>query len=835
MHPLRPGFNPLTAGLHQPAPAPGPGWVSFDDGPSVGAAPAFPAPQPQLAQAPMTSGMPGQVPGILPPAAGGLGTATSFSPLTTAANKSTFPTFAALHASIAQPQTAAATTQPAIHPFSGLPAAAPVVVKPAAVGGSGAAVHANPFAASANPQGATAAARSNDPFASLAMSQPPARPPPMGASSSRRHVTDPFAAAEAPPAFPTFAAIHGQAPPPPQPHSALTPQPASTGSPSPLPVFPAFAAAPHLPPQGAALAAGPPASNVQQPASVDAASFDAFVSSALRPVPAPLAPVGAAAAAVVTPPPPPPAYTAALSMSPAAGTGPAPPPPPTYDDAVGISTLPLPPPPAYTDALAMPEAPSLGVDGSGVLTPPLPPPGYDEARVMPSADSSGALPNDVSLTGLVQGRPLPGARAQGPSGLAMGSLGSAVVSSGAEENWASFGSEVHAAPHLTRQMTHATAAVAEVPLPRPPPTATFGPGGAALMHSGGVHLSHAVPPPPPPMAPPPLPKQVTIEVRLAPLKPKEAALPVRLVAGMGNVFAAPGGEGVSALQWMLWPLQPPAGAGGSGPHGPVVDGALPLAYQMPAGGKQARDDGGSARAGDKQAVEDWDSAPAAMLFVPPSCEAAVTCMLLDEQSGSLWTGGCGRSWRWGYAGCRAINAALASWQRVCSAGGSTNAWAALLLLAQATRMARLRAGASCRAALRSTSTTGRCALAARNAPEWTERATSSGVCTACRVRYLASSPYTTVNLSALLLLSVQAHAYGKVTSLVLTPWGELWTASSSGSVRAWQYLAAIPGARSGQRAGCGILLRSTTTATRGALYACTATYLKLWHACDTAV
>eukprot|EP00198_Chlamydomonas_reinhardtii_P003714 XP_001693050.1 inositol polyphosphate phosphatase [Chlamydomonas reinhardtii] len=288
----------------------------------------------------------------------------------------------------------------------------------------------------------------------------------------------------------------------------------------------------------------------------------------------------------------------------------------------------------------MPEAPSLGVDGSGVLTPPLPPPGYDEARVMPSADSSGALPNDVSLTGLVQGRPLPGARAQGPSGLAMGSLGSAVVSSGAEENWASFGSEVHAAPHLTRQMTHATAAVAEVPLPRPPPTATFGPGGAALMHSGGVHLSHAVPPPPPPMAPPPLPKQVTIEVRLAPLKPKEAALPVRLVAGMGNVFAAPGGEGVSALQWMLWPLQPPAGAGGSGPHGPVVDGALPLAYQMPAGGKQARDDGGSARAGDKQAVEDWDSAPAAMLFVPPSCEAAVTCMLLDEQSGSLWTGTC---------------------------------------------------------------------------------------------------------------------------------------------------------------------------------------------------
>ncbi|KAG2438703.1 hypothetical protein HXX76_005249 [Chlamydomonas incerta] len=632
------------------------------------------------------------MPGISPPAAGGLGGGTPYSPLTTAANKSTFPTFAALHAGSAPAPPVAATNQPVANPFTsgGLPAA------PAAAPG----VHANPFSASVNPHGATGAARSSDPFADLAIKPPPPRPPPMGTSTSRRHVTDPFAAAEvtpvmeaAAPGFPVSAAIHGHAPAPPQLRPAPAPQPAAAGSPSSFPTFPAFAAAPQLPLSGTApAAAGSAASNTAAPAPRDNASFDAFVSSALHALPA--APAAAAsAAAAPAPPPPPPAYSDALSMSPALGSGPAappPPPPPAYDEAVAMSALPPPPPPAYTDALAMPEALSAGVGGSGALISPLAPPGYDEARAMPSAGSSSALPSDVSLSGLMPGRQLPGARTHGPSGLAAGSAGSAAASSGAEENWASFGSEMNAAPNLARQMTHPKSAMAEVPLPRPPPTATFAPGGGALAHSTAMHLSHtAPPPPPPPIAPPPLPNQVTIEVRLPPLKPKEAALPVRLAAGMGFVFAAPGGEGVSALQWVLRPLQPAGGAMPAGPHGALADGMLPLAYELPAGV-------------DPHAGEDWDSAPAAALPAPPSCEAAVTCMLLDEQSGSLWTGHKdGKVARWSV-----LQGRIAQYQH-----------------------------------------------------HW------------------------------------KAHAFGKVTSLALTPWGELWTGASSGSVRAWQYLAAIPATR----------------------------------------
>ncbi|KAG2453429.1 hypothetical protein HYH02_001652 [Chlamydomonas schloesseri] len=691
-------FGPLTAGLQQQVPAAALGWVSFDDGPDMGAVPAFPPPQQHQVHTPAVPGPPLPVPVASPAptaeAAGGLGGGTSFSPLTSAAGKSTFPTFAALHASggsAPPPAAAAATSQPTVNPFTSPAATAPTASSGPVV------AHANPFAASVNPHGATAAARSSDPFADLAIKPPPPRPPPMGTSTSRRHVTDPFAAAEATPpvkeavapVFPSFAALHGQAPPPPpQAHTAR----ATAGDHSPFPTFPAFAAAPQLPPPGAAPAApAATAAKALEPASMDNTSFDAFVSQALHAAPTPAATATATApAAGAAASARPPGYADALSMSPAPGSTPAapllPPPPPAYEEAVAMSPPP-PPPPAYTDALAMPAAPSMGVDGSGALTSPLPPPGYDEARAMPSADSSAAPPSDVSLSGIVPGRPLPGAHVPHVhSGLAVGWAGTAVVGAAGEENWASFGSAMNAAPHVAQQITHTKPALAEMPLPRPPPTTSFGPGGGVLAHSSGMHIPHASPPPPPPpMPPPPLPKQVTIEVRLPPLKPKDAALPMRLAGGMGYVFAAPGGEGVSALQWMLRPSQPPVGVGA---HGTAV-GGQPLAYELPVGVEP-------------HAGEDWDSAPAAALPAPPSCEAAVTCMLLDEQSGSLWTGHKdGKVARWSV-----LQGRIAQYQH-----------------------------------------------------HW------------------------------------KAHAFGKVTSLALTPWGELWTGASSGSVRAWQYLAAIPATR----------------------------------------
>ncbi len=34
-----------------------------------------------------------------------------------------------------------------------------------------------------------------------------------------------------------------------------------------------------------------------------------------------------------------------------------------------------------------------------------------------------------------------------------------------------------------------------------------------------------------------------------------------------------------------------------------------------------------------------------------------------------------------------------------------------------------------------------------------------------------------------------AHQLGKVTALAVSPWGDLWTAAASGSVRVWSYAA----------------------------------------------
>ncbi|KXZ53097.1 hypothetical protein GPECTOR_8g88 [Gonium pectorale] len=130
-----------------------------------------------------------------------------------------------------------------------------------------------------------------------------------------------------------------------------------------------------------------------------------------------------------------------------------------------------------------------------------------------------------------------------------------------------------------------------------------------------------------PSQPAPLPSQICVEVRLPPLKPKEAAWPKRLVAGLGAAFAAPGADGVAALQWCLLPgAQPAPGPGHA--HSPGVEdaGAGPRFDLPPVPGVQ-------------RAQEDWDSAPAAALPLPPALpDSGVSAMLVDELSGSLWTG-----------------------------------------------------------------------------------------------------------------------------------------------------------------------------------------------------
>ncbi|GIL70795.1 hypothetical protein Vretimale_3892 [Volvox reticuliferus] len=312
-----------------------------------------------------------------------------------------------------------------------------------------------------------------------------------------------------------------------------------------------------------------------------------------------------------------------------------PPPPPTCSAAISLpdaasSPLGLPPPPPYMEALHMPDAqpPSLQ---------PLLPPSYDEAvtlsaAVEPSLDRV-AMPltgDDVSPWGA-----------------------SAVFANG---DVSSSRATTHSANQCTSSPTMASTSFAFQ---------------AAMAKASGA----------------PLPNQICVEVRLPPLKPKEAAWPKRMVAGMGMLFAAPGGDGVAALQWLLL-----SGAGlgqgrdeGSGPH-----------FALPRGsgvGLMAQ-----------RNTEDADSAPAASVsLLPPASELQSTCcMLLDDISGSLWTGHKdGRVVRW-----------------------------------------RVEPG-----------------MVAVYEHHW------------------------------------RAHVRGKITSMTLSSWGDLWTASSGGTIRAWQYQSGLPASR----------------------------------------
>lgn len=118
---------------------------------------------------------------------------------------------------------------------------------------------------------------------------------------------------------------------------------------------------------------------------------------------------------------------------------------------------------------------------------------------------------------------------------------------------------------------------------------------------------------------PPPPEQICVEVRLPPLKPKEAAWPKRLAAGMGLLFAAPGGEGAVVMQW--W-LHSGSGAAADDEAGPC--------FTLPVG-----TEGHSSQ-------EDGDSAPAVSVQLPLMVAdlPAVRCMLLDDLGHSLWTGTC---------------------------------------------------------------------------------------------------------------------------------------------------------------------------------------------------
>ncbi|KAG2498827.1 hypothetical protein HYH03_003020 [Edaphochlamys debaryana] len=783
-------FSPLTSGLQssssqQAAGAASTGWVSFDDGGGDGFGPsAFPAPAPAAAPlpvGPLTSSL------RRPPTSAASATsqpiqqgppASGFAPPSAPAALSVFPTFASIHAQgpapvpgagaatagpsgsapagpagvqrLTRPPSTAVRSTPAATPSAAAAVAgiAGVAIDPfeaphpgtGAPGGSGAhmgpplgsswappsmaaaagAPAANPFAASATPHGPTAAARSSDPFAELSLKPQLMRPPsmaesrrgaggtPMGASgpalgplaAGLRSAPPPpagpgaggaaAAATPAPtlPTFPTFASIHASS----TAAAPLAPPAAPAAPPAPvLPQFPAFASGhgpaaaavpgPHQ--AHAALAQAPGVVLVPSPAAAAAKApvlptFPSFAAihgrtTAAAPPPAPTIgpapPSGGALAAEeleafamevsigesvteampgLRAPPPPPPYAAAVSMPP-----PPPPraPPPPYDVAVTMSPPP-PPPPAYDDALALPAMPQLV--SPRAAPPPPPPPGYDEALRMSSLEG----PDLLSPASSAATPPHPHAGVP--------------AADGPPSSWAAFEDARAPVPRSHKFHLH------------PQPGTGQAPASASALAGGGVTSVGSTRYGQGPLPPPPLPSQICVEVRLPPLEPKKAAWPTRLVAGMGQVIAAPGGEGNAALQWSVRPPPAPAPGAPPGPHGPIFD--------LPRG------------AGVQRAPnEDWDSAPAALVKLPfGMSDSTVTCLLMDDISGSMWTGHKdGRIVRW---------------------------------------------------------TVG---------PE----------------------------RPAIYEHHWKAHSMGKVTALGLSAWGDLWSASSGGSVRLWQYDRAMPGSR----------------------------------------
>ncbi|GIL46869.1 hypothetical protein Vafri_3741 [Volvox africanus] len=330
------------------------------------------------------------------------------------------------------------------------------------------------------------------------------------------------------------------------------------------------------------------------------------------------------------PPPPPPPYSAAVNLLDAASLNKR-----SQDLPLG-----LPPPPPYTEALDMPDAQPSTLQS-------LLPPSYDEAVTFPAAFEKPSLDRVA--------RPLPRSD--------VSPRGAYVVFDNGD-------------------VSSSRATIQSANLPHPwssPPCASSSSSLASTSVAFQASTAKA--------SSAPLPNQICVEVRLPPLKPKEAAWPKRMVAGMGMLFAAPGVDGVAALQWLLLPGPGPGPEKdeGSGPHF-----ALP---RGPGVGLMAQ-----------RNTEDADSAPAAsVLLLPPISELQSTCcMLLDDISGSLWTGHKdGRVVRW-----RVEPGMLAVYEH-----------------------------------------------------HW------------------------------------RAHVRGKITSMTLSCWGDLWTASSGGTIRAWQYQAGLPASR----------------------------------------
>ncbi|GFR43881.1 hypothetical protein Agub_g5010, partial [Astrephomene gubernaculifera] len=532
-------FSPLTSGLKRQPSGPSNGWVSFDDdGGSTGfaaGAPAIPAAPPVVAPTanqmpifpgPGVSGAPHLVrpPGPAAPLpAATLASLTpfssasptpgpqNFSPLTSSAAKSTFPTFASLAGPSPPPAAAkslfgsAPHVEPdgvAVHRLMRPPsataarpgtAAAPSAASSSSTAPSSAASgvaalqgpSSNPFAASANPQGATAAARSLDPFADLALKPHLPRPPPMAAARGQQGAT---AAGPGP-----VTGVGAGAPP-------------GIGSTTLPPAWapPVDSAALSQP---AAPVAGMEARVAASPGGYQGAFDVAHLQGLTSPARAGVAGTGGTAPATLSPAPQtqpqPPTYTAAVDIS--AAHCPSPPP---YAEALALPSEAQPAPsaaPPYSEALSMPHA-------RGPPAPPPPPPAYEQAAAMPSAQGRLADP-----------------------------FAGATPAPGGTPSWATF-DDHHASQHAGVGTAAATAA-APPALQQPLATPQLQP-----------QLQTQAPQPPSQQPPqPPLPSQVCVEVRLPPLKPKEAAWPKRLAAGMGCAFAAPGGDSVAALQWCLHP------------------------------------------------------------------------------------------------------------------------------------------------------------------------------------------------------------------------------------------------------------------------------------------
>ncbi|GLC43102.1 hypothetical protein PLESTM_001431000 [Pleodorina starrii] len=734
---------------------------------AAGPAPTFPA------QYPVPAPLAGAVPGSSPPApaaaaAPGAG-AASLTPaarehLTTpaasppapapAAQSSVFPSFAALYGVGNAPAAAAAgpygpappSTSAPCHvstsaPVAALPmdpaaagsaiqrlprpptSAARGLVPPPAAAAAGAAnpfssqavppapsglrppgASSNPFAASANPMGATAAARSLDPFADLSVRPALPRPPPMG--SSRSPTTTSFASAASTAAAAAAAASVG---PSPAGVLGLGADPGGVLAAG-LPAAQAVAAGLAGALQAGSVSGGasrglmrPPTSASTSGSAAQAASAPAATAPVAAPAPPSAFPTFAALYQQHHPSAQQPQFLDAAAPTPAAAAaGPGAPPvaastphgcgsatwqgsgplsgpdqgvieTTTFDAFLPVAKSPptppqgqpdvlaaAPPPPPYAVAVNLPDAAAPSVLDGGVAglpqgllppppymealnmpdaQPPLPPPSYDEAVALPAAEHALAR----------SARPLPRS------------------DSTRQPDRTAFDDDVFG--------LHAAARAG--PAPPAPPAPAKGPAAAA----------------------PPLPDQICVEVRLPPLKPKGATWPKRLVAGMGLLFAAPGGDGVAALQWWLHAGGGEVGQGAAQGHAPGQGQPAGPHFALPPGAGA-----GAAQAAAGRSAEDADSAPAASVVLPPPVSdlSATCCMLLDDVSGSLWTGHKdGRVVRW------------------IVEPGRTAAYE----------------------------------------HHW------------------------------------RAHVRGKITYMTLSPWGDLWTASSAGSIRAWQYQTGMPASR----------------------------------------